>query len=292
MTDCKKCGQPAAIYLTRYGLGFCSDHFLEFLRNKVKKSIHKYKLLNPYDRIAVALSGGKDSAVLLHILDSIYSEALDLIGLHINLGIEPSNYSKISLNLARELCSDLGREFYCVDLRKEYRISMDLVEKKEKQLKRSLCGICGTFKRYLLNKYSLELDCEKIATGHVLDDEVSVLLMNMINGNVEQLVRTGPNLIAKNEIMITRIKPLYEISELETMIYAQFANLKIQDVECPYSKGASSLKYKKLYLMFENQLPGLGITFLHNFHKKILGPLQEYYQTTREKVRICAICGG
>ena len=84
MKICKKCDQSAAIYLVRYGVSLCIEHMIEFVRRRVKKIIQKYKLIYPYERIAVALSGGKDSAVLLDILDSIYVDTLDLVGLHID----------------------------------------------------------------------------------------------------------------------------------------------------------------------------------------------------------------
>lgn len=250
-------------------------------------------MINPHERVAVALSGGKDSTVLLYVLDFLYAETLDLIGLHINLGIEPLDYSKKSLRLAEELCQKLDRELYCVDFKKEYQISMDMVKKKEKQLMRPLCAICGTFKRYLLNRYSLKLDCEKLATGHVLDDEVSVLFLNLFSGNIDQLIRTGPKLIAKEGVMITRVKPLYEVSELETTMYAQLAGLNFQDVDCPYSEGASSLKYKKFLQNFEEQYPGIENSFLQNFNGKILPPLKKYYQKPAERsIKTCIKCKG
>ncbi|MFX1295123.1 MAG: TIGR00269 family protein [Promethearchaeota archaeon] len=292
MKNCKKCGRSASIHLPMYRLNLCSDHFFDFIRNKMKKIIQKYKLINPYERVAVALSGGKDSTVLLHLLNSIYSETLDLIGLHINLGITPVDYSKNSYQLAKELCNKLDREFVCVDLRKQYRISMDLVKENEKSLKRPLCSICGIFKRYLLNRYSLKLNCDKLATGHVRDDEASVLLMNIFRGNTEHLIRTGPNLIADKTTMITRIKPLYEISEQETIVYAQFGNLNIQDGECPYSKGALSIKYKKFFHNFETDIPGIENIFLQNFNKKILVPLKEYYQKPNDRINRCIQCDG
>ncbi len=293
MRNCKKCQQPAAIHLPSYGLSLCSVHFIDFLRNRVKKTISKYKLLNPHERIAVALSGGKDSAVLFQILDYLYAETLDLIGLHIDLGVKSAKYSQESCQHAEKLCKDLDREFICISLEKEYRISMDLVNDKANQLRRSLCGNCGTIKRYLLNKHSLQLDCEKLATGHLLDDEVSVLLINLFNGNTNQLIRMGPNLAGNNGVMVTRIKPLYEISERETTVYTQFAGLPFQDVDCPYAVGATSLKYKKILHDFEKASPGMAISLLQNFIKKILPPLKDFYQKTdKTKVNTCLTCNG
>ncbi|MHA1276586.1 MAG: ATP-binding protein [Candidatus Helarchaeota archaeon] len=292
MKICKKCGRFAAITLSRYGLSFCSKHFLEFMRGRVKKIIQKYHLLNPYERVAVALSGGKDSTVLFHILDSIYSETVDLVGLHINLGIMEQNYSKTSLRLAKTLCEAHKRPFYCIDVQREYQLTMDLVKRKARQIGRSPCGICGIFKRYLLNRCSLKLNCEKLATGHVLDDEVSVLLMNLFHGNIHQLVRTGPKLDGKALLMVTRIKPLYEISEVETMAYAFFEHLEIQEDACPYSRDASSLKYKGLIQNFDQVSPGISNIFLQNFLKKFLPPLKESHLNQVSRVKPCTECNA
>lgn len=293
MKRCKKCGEAAAIHLASHGVSFCAEHLLEFVRKKVKKIIGKYKLLNPHERVAVALSGGKDSAVLLHVLDFLYAETLELIGIHIDLGIETAEYSKKSRQLAEELCHSLGREFYCVEMKNEYQVSMDMVKARERRVARPLCAVCGTFKRYVLNRKSIELGCEKLATGHVLDDEVSVLLMNLFSGNVEQLIRMGPKLSGRGKTMIARVKPLFEIYELETTLYAQFMELGFLDVECPYSQGASTSKYKRILQTFEEQFSGIEISVLQNFLKRIFPPLKEYYAKAEDDVvNTCIKCNG
>ena len=293
MRNCKKCDQPAATFLRVYRLHLCADHFLEFLRNRVSKTIKKYQMINPHERIAVALSGGKDSAVLLHVLDHLYAETLELIGIHVDLGIESQNYSRGSLDLAKESCRQLDREFHCITLEKEFQITMDRVKAEEKRLRRPPCAACGTIKRYVLNRYSLKLDCERLATGHVLDDEASVLLLNLFNGNVDQLIRTGPNLSGVNNSMITRIKPLYETYEFETALYTQFAGLKFQNEECPYSVGASTFKFKKFLLNFEEQHPGIEQSFLQNFNKRILPSLKMYYEKPEDGlITACSKCNG
>jgi len=235
-------------------------------------------MIYPYEKIAVAVSGGKDSATLLHILDGIYGETLELIGLYIDLGIEAQEYSKKSLERARSLCLSLNREFVAINLNKEYQISMAMVKERESHLRRPYCAVCGTFKRYLLNRHSLQLGCEKLATGHLLDDESSVLLMNVLNGNMSQLVRAEPYLPGTNSVLIARIKPLYEISELETTLYAQVMGLGFQEEECPYSFGASTLAYKTLIHDMEGKFPGITMKFLQTFHKRFLPALKAYYQ--------------
>lgn len=293
MTRCRKCQAPATVLLARHKMRFCAAHFLEYVQKTVRKTIKKYRMINPYEKIAVALSGGKDSAVLLHVLDTIYGETLELVGLHIDLGIDAQDYSKKSLDRARDLCQKLHREFVVVDLKKEYQMSMDLVKEREDRLKRPYCAVCGTFKRYLLNRSSLQLGCEKLATGHLLDDEVSVLLMNIINGNIDQLVRAGPRLEGNNSTMITRIKPLYEVSELETTLYNQIKGFGFQEEECPYSVGASTTTYKNLFHNIEDHYPGTTIKFLQNYHKVLLQPLKTSYQRAQPiTLNRCRSCDG
>ncbi len=293
MNRCRKCQAPATVFLARHKVSLCAEHFLEYVRKTVKKTIKKYRMINPYEKIAVAVSGGKDSAVLLHIIDAIYGETLELVGLHVDLGINAQDYSRKSLERARNLCQKLNREFVVVDLKKEYQISMDLVKEKEDRLNRPYCAVCGTFKRYLLNRSSLNLGCEKLATGHLLDDEVSVLLMNIINGNIDQLVRAGPRLEGNNSTMITRIKPLYEVSELETTLYTQIKGFGFQDEECPYAVGASTIIYKNLFHNIEENYPGTTIKFLQNYHKVLLQPLKTSYQIAQPiTLNRCSKCDG
>jgi tRNA-5-methyluridine54 2-sulfurtransferase len=293
MNRCRKCQAPATVFLARHHVTLCAEHFLEYVQKIVKKTIKKYKMINPYEKVAVAVSGGKDSAVLLQVLDAIYGETLELVGLQVDLGIDAQDYSKKSLDRARDLCQKLHREFVVVDLKKDYQISMDLVKEREARLKRPYCAVCGTFKRYLLNRSSLNLGCEKLATGHLLDDEVSVLLMNIINGNMDQLVRAGPKLEGNNSTMIARIKPLYEVSELETTLYAQIKGFGFQDGECPYSVGASTTTYKNFFHNIEDNYPGTTIKFLQNYHKVLLPPLKISYQRAQPiTLNRCKTCDG
>jgi uncharacterized protein (TIGR00269 family) len=187
----------------------------------------------------------------------------------------------------------LEREFVVVDLKKEYQVSMDIVKEREDRLKRPYCSVCGTFKRYLLNRFSMNLGCEKLATGHLLDDEVSVLLMNVINGNIDQLVRAGPCLEGNQSSMITRIKPLYEISELETTFYTQIKGFGFQEEKCPYSTGASTTAYKTLFHNIEERYPGTALKFIENYRKVLLPPLKASYRVAQPlTLNRCSKCGG
>jgi uncharacterized protein (TIGR00269 family) len=102
--------------------------------------------------------------------------------------------------------------------------------------------------------------------------------MNVINGNIDQLVRAGPYLPGNDSTLIARIKPLYEVSEVETTIYTQMIGLGFQEGECPYSLGASTSAYKTLIYGLEEKFPGATTKFLQRFHKIILPPLKAYYQ--------------
>jgi tRNA(Ile)-lysidine synthase TilS/MesJ len=82
---CRKCGEPAAINMRQHRLALCEAHFLEWLPQRVQRTIEKYRMFTPDERILVAVSGGKDSLGLWDILLRLGYRA---DGLYINLGID------------------------------------------------------------------------------------------------------------------------------------------------------------------------------------------------------------
>jgi len=95
-----KCGKKA-IYFRRYsGQKFCEEHFIEYFENKVKKTIINKKMLKRNDRVGVALSGGKDSAVALYLLNKFRKEfKIEIKAISIDEGIK--NYRERTLNWQR-----------------------------------------------------------------------------------------------------------------------------------------------------------------------------------------------
>ncbi len=284
---CFKCSNRATVTLKYPRINLCTNHFNEFFIKRVKKTIEKYRMLNLSEKIGVAVSGGKDSVALLVVLTKIL-ETDNINCIHIDLGI--SDYSSKCRETVMKLCDELNISCKIVDLKKCYGFTLDDLVKR-KIIKRAPCSICGMIKRRVLNDIGIEIGVDKIVTGHNLDDEVTFLLQNLVGGNIDLLIRSGPIIEKKYGKLIARAKPLYEISEYETLIYCKVNDLRYVEIECPYAKNAPTIQLKKKINEIEEIRPGFKLSLLKNFRRKILPLIIKSYKVKEEEVKFCKICG-
>jgi len=284
MPTCSLCKENSPqVYLEYSRQYFCSPCFINFFEKKVKRTVLKYKMIDFNDKVSVAISGGKDSASLLVALKKIFPK-IHLIGLHINLGIP--NYSDECEKLARELAKNLDIELIVIDAKKEYNIST--IDFKSTRFKNKLCSPCGVIKRYLLNKASLEHGVNKLATGHNLDDLVEFLFKHYIHGDVEEIIRIKPVSPSNHPKLITKIKPLCEITEFETIFYAELSNLPYRTKSCPLSKPLRRINREKFFNQLSNYIPNFKHLFFKSHIKRILPRLKSSYDKT--EFNECSIC--
>lgn len=270
---------PAVIFLPAYRLPLCKEHFINWLENRVKKTIEEFKMFGKYDKILVAVSGGKDSLSLWYILNKLGYNA---DGLHINLGIE--KYSNDSNSLVLKFSEKIKRKVFIIEVEKVF----DRIENISKVSKRPLCSICGTIKRYYINKYAKEFGYNVVATAHNLDDEVAFLFGNTLEWNLNYLSRQYPVLEGGNGF-VKKVKPYCKITEKESALYAFFNKIEYIKYECPFSINSTSIKYKKFFSQIEEEFPGAKIRFYNNFIKKIYNKLKD--ESSKEILRTCIKCG-
>lgn len=281
---CKLCKCKAIIRLPYAKLSLCRKHFNEFIERKVLKSINRYNMVNSGKRILIAVSGGKDSSTLLHILSSLRSILkLKLYGVYIDLGL--GEYSKYSRECVEKLFKIVNVEYTIVELEKGLGYS---VPKLSSLSKRPKCSICGLIKRYTLNVIALHNRIDIVATGHTLDDIIAYIVKEFITGNYSQLYKLKPKLDAIPGLMPSRIKPLIEVSERECLTYAISNKLPVYYGECPYSPRVSlEMEIKLFFNRLETKHPGIKIQFLRKFVK-------EYSKNLgggEGNIRKCSICG-
>ena len=179
MNKCS-CGKKAIIDLKYTGQKLCKDCFISFFERRVRKTINDSKYLQS-KKIAVALSGGKDSAVMLYMLSKLLqNKKISLFAITIDGGIR--NYDEKLMKNSKEICKSLGIEHHTFTFKKEFKFNADYLA----EIRPGLCN-CGLFKRYLLNKKARKLGADKLAVGHNLDDEVESILMNMMRGDVNDI---------------------------------------------------------------------------------------------------------
>ncbi len=271
---CDRCKEKIAITLEYGPHRFCEKHFLYFFENRVKKTIRKYKMFRAHEKILVALSGGKDSVTLLHILAKYYSRLNRLEALIIDEGVK--GYRDKSIKTAIDNCKALKVPYKVVSFKEEFGITNDklmpLILNNPKM--GGTCAFCGTMRRNIMNRYAKLLKADKLATGHNLDDEVQSFVMNVFNNDFERMKRMSANGGAVEHAgFVKRIKPLYETPEKEIIAYCAFKGLKTYSEECcPYSWTAKRNEYREMLNNFENRFPGTEysiIRFYENLQKYV-----------------------
>jgi len=221
-------------------------------------------MLEEDDRIAVAISGGKDSAVLLHLLHTIESNfpKSEIIPVTIDEGI--SGYRNKALKAAKELTESLGLSLEVFTFKKLYGYSLDELVKKRTDNSLGACSYCGVFRRRALNEAAEDLRADVIATGHNLDDEAQTVLMNIMRGDSRRIARTNVPRIRSIEGLVPRIKPLTELSERDIVAYSHHLSLAYHDVPCPYAGEAYRNDLRSFLKDMEHKRPGTLLAILRS----------------------------
>ncbi|MBS7651313.1 TIGR00269 family protein [Candidatus Bathyarchaeota archaeon] len=259
--QCSLCGGPAFYRRNFEGVDLCKRCFKKSIENKVRSTISKYKMLGPEDKIAVAVSGGKDSLALLWIMRKLKSRfpSSKIFAVTIDEGIR--NYRDEALSLARSLSERINIEHRVFSFKEFFKVTLDdIVQKKRETSRVTPCSYCGVLRRRALEIAARNIGANKIATAHNLDDEVQTALLNIIHGGVDRLLRSGPYLRDPQGRFIPRIKPLSEIYEREVALYAYIVGLDFQITPCPYRSEALRGEVRNIINMLEENHPGIKYT--------------------------------
>jgi uncharacterized protein (TIGR00269 family) len=279
---CRRCKGPAVIDVRRHNAGFCRDCFLHHCREQVRKTIEDFDMLQPGDRLLVAVSGGKDSLALWDILRDL-GHHVD--GLYLGLGI--GEYSDESGTYARAYADARGAKLVEVDLPADFGFD---IPTGSRVARRVPCSACGLSKRHLFNQAAVDNGYDVVATGHNLDDEAAVLFGNVLRWSTEYLGRQLPVLPAGNGF-VRKVKPLVRLGERETAAYCVLAGIDYQVEECPMAEGNRHLGYKAALNAIEEQSPGSKNAFYFGFLEKASPLFTPEAASEQEKLQQCAQCG-
>ncbi len=285
---CVECEKKAIISLAYGPHRFCNEHFLHFFEKRVRKTIRENRLVEEREKIVVAYSGGKDSAVTLFLLNKIFGKSNPIEALLIDEGIP--KYRDKALAVAEKNCKKWKIPFKRFSFENEFGLTMDDAAKKagKKKGKESACAYCGVLRRQIMNKHAKEMKAGKLATGHNLDDETQSVLMNVMDADFERLLRIGPKSEgAKN--MVPRIKPLYHCPEKEIIAFAKMAGIKyFEKGACPFKWQAKRNDFRQMVEDFEAKYPGMMFSTV-KFLKEVKENTKK--QTGNSKIGICNKCG-
>jgi uncharacterized protein (TIGR00269 family) len=280
---CRRCRQPAVIDIRRHNAAFCRDCFLRHCREQVRRTVEEFEMIGPAERVLVAVSGGKDSLGLWHLLREL---GYDADGLYVGLGI--GAYSEASGGHAHEFAAKHGLTLLEVDVPATYGFD---VPDGARSAKRAPCSACGLSKRHIFNEAATAHGYDVLATGHNLDDEAAVLFGNVLRWDAAYLGRQHPVLPASPGFA-RKVKPLVRLGERELAAYCLLTGIDYIVEECPMAAGNRHLGYKEVLNALEERSPGAKQSFLFGFwehaHDRFAGDAAD----ERAALGACRTCGA
>lgn len=283
MSKCRVCRGPAIIDLPRHNANFCADHLQQLCRRQVDKAIADHDMLQPAQRVLVAVSGGKDSLAVWDILVELGYEA---DGLYVGLGI--GDYSDESGRYAQAFADERGLRLITIDIRHEHGYDVPTAAAATRRVP---CSACGLSKRHLFDRAARDGGYEVVATGHNLDDEAAVLLGNALRWDIDYLARQLPVLPAGNGFP-RKIKPLVRLSERETAAWCVVRGIDYQVEECPMAAGNKHLGYKAALNALEATSPGTKGSFYLGFVEHMAPLLAGHSKAALDGLGACGRCGA
>ncbi len=280
---CDLCRNDAVTFVRYNGTHLCGEHFMRYVDKRVKKEIRKQIHVYNGDKLAVAVSGGKDSMLALKMIASVFGprNGVEVHAITIDEGIE--GYRPPSVDIVRRYCEE-NDIFFHLRRFKELDVTMDEIAPVSGSS--SPCTYCGVFRRRLMNDEARKIGAKYLATGHNLDDMAQSIMMNFVRGDVERLARLGPHKKIQPGL-IPRFLPLRTIPEKETLLYALVSGMEFWDGECPYWQEALRNQYRDIVDDLEDRSPGSKFSILSSYDT--LRPML-YRELPPSNLKLCE-CG-
>ena len=273
LSMCTMCRRRGPIYARPYsGEKLCRKCFTHSIEKKVKSTISEYDMLRFDDKIALGVSGGKDSMTLLNImmkLEKSFPKAM-LTAITIDEGI--AGYREEALEIAEEECKDLGVEHVVFSFKELFGYTLDKLLAKiyESELSKdglTPCAYCGVLRRRALNLAARHVQAKKLAVAHNLDDEAQTVLLNIFHGNPRRILKIKPASTYQHPSFVCRIKPLCLVPERELTFYAYLKGIMFQRTPCPYAFKALRNDVRTMLNRMEKKHPGLKYTVYRSAEK-------------------------
>ncbi|HEY2812218.1 MAG TPA: ATP-binding protein [Acidimicrobiales bacterium] len=280
---CRVCREPAVIDVRRQNANYCAGHFLRMCRDQVAKAIDEFSMIEPGERVLVAVSGGKDSLACWDILRRL---GYDADGFVIGLGI--GEYSDESSRYAHAYADERGLELLTCDLREEYDYDVPTAAAVTKRVP---CSACGLSKRHLFDKAARDNGYDVVATGHNLDDEAAVLFGNILRWQTEFLGRQLP-VLPERDGFPRKVKPLVRLGEREMAAYCVLSGIDYIVEECPMAVGNKHIGYKEALNQIEAASPGSKHDFYFSFLKRVSFRFAADALAEHDDLAPCERCGA
>jgi uncharacterized protein (TIGR00269 family) len=244
-------------------------------------------MLKHNDKVAVAVSGGKDSLSLLYVLNNIFARhnRSELVAITVDEGIK--DYRNESLEIVERFCANLKIKNKIVTYKDLFGIDMDSAMLQRPSKKISSCSICGTFRRRAIDFAAESAGANVVATAHNLDDQLQTFVINILAGDVERIGWTHPESINSSSYGLKKIKPFTEIYEQEIVFYALQRGIPFQSEDCPYMYESIRTELREFLNKLEKGRPGIKYN-TYNSMLKISKSLRLLPRSVQAKK--CTIC--
>ena len=218
---------------------------LQRIMSFTRRALDDYGMIREGDRIAVGVSGGKDSLALLAVMRNLqlfYPKRFQLVALTVDMGFAGGDFTPIA-----DYCEKLGVEFHLI------RTTLaDIIFEQRKES--NPCALCAKMRRGILHDNTKLYGCNKIALGHHFDDVVETFMMNLFN---EGRLGTFAPVTYLSRKDLTMIRPFVLTPEKDIAYYTRNASLPVQQSLCPEDKHTDREKYKQLLSTLERENKGL-----------------------------------
>ncbi len=262
---CDRCEHPAVVDQPYRGAHVCGAHLLASVDERFRRELHRQLPRVSGGTIAVALSGGKDSAVTLHLAHQYFDRhaPVRLVAISVDEGID--GYRPGTLAAASELTQRLGVEHRVVRAEERIGITTDAAAA---ELDGPPCSYCGVWRRQLLNRAARDAGADALLLGFNLDDLAQTVLMNLVRGDLDRLARMAPHRV-RQPGLIPRVAPLAQVPEREVFLAARLAGLPFDHGECPHAARALRNRFREIVWELEESQPGTRQSLLRT-HERLV----------------------
>ena len=270
-----RCGRSGKLWhLSELGGPLCETCFPESMQRRVGRDIRAYRMIPKGWRVAVALSGGKDSGSLLHILTTLSRTRMNfsVVALHVNM--ELGEFSERSQQVCEELADRLGVELATASIG-EWGV------KVQPTLRFPTCSVCGGIRRPIMAVMTRRLGADVLATGHTLDDQLVYALKDLLSGKSNPPRPVTP----KGPVFTQKAKPLFHLPDRALAIYARLVGIPVVEESCPLFVPETH-RFKDVFEALESLAPMAKkqlIRSLSRHLRKPPGPEREWH--------LCPECG-
>lgn len=209
----------------------------------MRKAIENYNMIEENDKIAICLSGGKDSITMLHAfkaLQRFYPKKFDIIAVSINPG-----FDFFDTNLLQDMCDKLEIPLFI-----ENSHAQEIVFEIRKE--KNPCSLCANLRRGTINSIAIREGCNKIALGHNEDDVLETFLLNLFyTGSIN----TFSPVSYMDRSGITLIRPLIYTPEKETKRFVRKNNLTVMPKVCPMDGTSKREDMKQMIFSLQKDIP-------------------------------------